>query len=113
MKLKLIFCRQDRLKLGSGNLFLYIGYPNQRKADDISDTRYDFDFFMTELAEHEGMSVDIATPREHEQAHDMANRILFQEYVDILPKVAEANSISEELKKVFNLISVFFVVVFF
>ena len=57
---------------------------------------------MMELAEHEGMSVDIATPRDTEHMQDMPNRILFQEFVDILPKIAEANSISEELKRVGN-----------
>lgn len=76
---------------------MYIGYPSERTADD---TYYDFDFFTTELAEHEGMSVDIATPRDTEDADKMPNRVLFQEFVDILPKIAEANSISEELKKV-------------
>lgn len=88
----------DRLKLGSGSLFLYVGYPNER-TDEQQQNQYDFDYFMTELAEHEGVSVDIATPREHHQHADMTNRILFQDFVDLMPKIAEANSISEELKR--------------
>ncbi|XP_052768758.1 kinesin-like protein KIF28P isoform X2 [Mya arenaria] len=87
---------QDRLKIGSGSLFLYIGYPRERK-DDV--TTYDYDYLMTELAEHDGVSVDIATPRSDHPVHDVANRILFQEFVNLMPKIAEANAVSEELKR--------------
>ena len=77
---------------------MYVGYPRERKDGDSS--QYDYDYFMTELAEHEGVSVDIATPRSDHPIHDVANRILFQEFVDLMPKIAEANAISEELKRV-------------
>ncbi|XP_052222139.1 kinesin-like protein KIF28P isoform X2 [Dreissena polymorpha] len=96
---KTTLAHQDRLKIGSGSLFLYIGHPCERKDTDVSS--FDFDFFMTELAEHDGVSVDIATPRgtDHGVAHDMANRMLFQEFVNLMPKIAEANAISDELKR--------------
>lgn len=55
---------------------------------------------MTELAEHEGVSMDIQTPREPGEQHDMANMVLFQDFVDLMPKIAEANAVSEELKRV-------------
>ncbi|XP_045187417.2 kinesin-like protein KIF28 isoform X2 [Mercenaria mercenaria] len=89
---------QDRLKLGSASLFLYIGYPEERGNDGTTDT-YDYNYFMLELAEHAGVSVDIATPRDTHHTDDLSHRVLFQDFVDLLPKLAEANAISEELKR--------------
>ena len=62
--------------------------------------KYDFDFCMTELAEHEGVSMDIQTPRELREPHDMSNMVLFQDFVDLMPKIAEANAVSDEMKRV-------------
>ena len=61
---------------------------------------YDFDYCMTELAEHEGVSMDIQTPRESGEQQDMSNLVLFQDFVDLMPKIAEANAVSDELKRV-------------
>jgi hypothetical protein len=55
---------------------------------------------MLELAEHAGASVDIATPRDTHHSDNLSHRVLFQDFVDLLPKLAEANAISEELKRV-------------
>ncbi|KAK3593182.1 hypothetical protein CHS0354_039667 [Potamilus streckersoni] len=88
-------CHMDRIKLGSSSLFLYVGLPSERKdRDDWS--KYDFDYFMMELAEHEG--VDLQTAKMAD-GQDQFNNKLNQEFVDLLPKIMEANAISEELKK--------------
>ena len=76
-----------------------MGYPHERK-DDNEMAMYDFDFCMTELAEHEGVSIDIQTPREPGESHDMANMVLFQDFVDLMPKIAEVNAVSEEMRRV-------------
>ena len=94
-----VFPFQDRLKLGSTSVFLYIGFPYERK-DEQEMAKYDFDFCMTELAEHEGVSMDIQTPRDVRDPHDMSNMVLFQDFVDLMPKIAEANAVSDEMKRV-------------
>lgn len=64
--------------------------------------RYNFDYFMMELAEHEGVAMDIQTPRVHESTENIRSVMVFQEFMDLMPLVSEANAISEELKKVCN-----------
>lgn len=44
---------QDRLILGSNCTYLFIGYPSERCGDDWS--RYDYDYFQSELAAAEGI----------------------------------------------------------
>lgn len=55
---------------------------------------------MMELAEHEGITMDIQTPRVHESTENLQTVVVFQEFMDLMPLVSEANAISEELKKV-------------
>ncbi len=95
----LLLLFQDRIKLGSSSLFLYIGHPEERTEHDQTD-RYNFDYFVTELAEHEGIAVELHTPRDHDADEDHVTQIMYQEFVDLMPSIAEANAISEELNKV-------------
>ena len=88
---------QDRIKLGSNTLYLYVGFKSERSRDDHQE-RYNYDYFQTELAEAAGfsesmMSVDDNMP-------DTSTLLVFQEYVNLLPKIYEANAMSEEMKKV-------------
>ncbi|XP_031824556.1 kinesin-like protein KIF28P [Sarcophilus harrisii] len=46
----------DRVILGSNSAFLYIGFPSERSSEDLA--RFDYDFFQSELAAAEGVSVD-------------------------------------------------------
>ncbi|NWY07388.1 KIF28 protein, partial [Nothoprocta ornata] len=46
----------DRVILGSSSAFLYIGPPAERTDEDLS--RYDYDFFQSELAAAGGFSLD-------------------------------------------------------
>lgn len=55
---------------------------------------------MMELAEHEGVTVDLHTPRANEATDEHNTQLVLQEYVDIMPLVSEANAISEEMSKV-------------
>lgn len=48
---------QDRIILGSNSAFLYIGFPSERGAEDLST--FDYDFFQLERAAAEGVSVDM------------------------------------------------------
>lgn len=52
---------QDRIILGSNSAFLYVGFPSERGAEDLS--RYDYDFFQLERAAAEGVSVDMLGKR--------------------------------------------------
>lgn len=49
------FLFQDRLILGSNCTYLFTGYPSERGADDWR--RYDYDYFQSELAAAEGISL--------------------------------------------------------
>lgn len=44
---------KDRLILGSNCTYLFIGFPSERGGDDWS--RYDYDYFLSELAAAEGI----------------------------------------------------------
>ncbi|CAH1792509.1 unnamed protein product [Owenia fusiformis] len=88
----------DRLKLGSNALFLYIGYPGERIQDD-QITRYDFNFFQMEMAQGSELGGSILTSSRRLSIQDPATLKVFQEYIDIQPKIHEANALSEEMKK--------------
>ena len=91
---------QDRLKLGSNSLYLYVGFPEERKPTDDMN-KYDYDFFQTELAEGTGGFYSMAvTTGGQDTMLDAESQLVFSEFIDLMPKVQEANTISEELRKV-------------
>lgn len=51
---------QDRLILGSNCTYLFVGYPSERCGDDWS--RYDYDYFQSELAAAEGINLGEQEP---------------------------------------------------
>ncbi|XP_028611140.1 kinesin-like protein KIF28P [Grammomys surdaster] len=88
----------DRIILGSNSAFLYIGFPSERGAEDLS--RFDYDFFQLERAAAEGVSVDMLDSSS--PGDDQTNPSIlavFQDYIKLMPLVVEANQMSEELKK--------------
>lgn len=97
---------QSRIKFGSSCLFLYVGQVSERKAND--EKEYDYDYFMAELAEHRGVAIDLQTPKINESMENLKSYVLFQEFMDLLPQISEANAISLELNKVKIIILFFF-----
>uniref|UniRef100_A0A3B4YVB7 Kinesin-like protein KIF28P n=1 Tax=Seriola lalandi dorsalis TaxID=1841481 RepID=A0A3B4YVB7_SERLL len=81
----------DRLILGSNCTYLFIGYPSERGGDDWS--RYDYDYFQSELAVAEGESNATSTQT------DPSLLAVFYDYIKLMPMVAEANQMSQELNK--------------
>ncbi|CAG5853834.1 unnamed protein product [Menidia menidia] len=85
----------DRLILGSNSTYLFIGYPSERGGDDWS--RYDYDYFQSELAAAEGISLGESSAG---QCHaDPSLLAVFYDYIQLMPMVAEANQMSQELGK--------------
>ncbi|XP_055495265.1 kinesin-like protein KIF28P [Leucoraja erinacea] len=84
----------DRLILGSNSTYLYVGYPCERNDEELS--RYDYDFFQSELAAVEGFDRDALG---HNRSVDPSVLAVFQDYIRVKPMVAEANQISRELNK--------------
>ncbi|XP_040307820.1 kinesin-like protein KIF28P [Herpailurus yagouaroundi] len=88
----------DRIILGSNSAYLYIGFPSERGSEDL--TRFDYDFFQLERAAAEGVSVDKLGAASHGDGKaDPGMLVVFQDYVRLMPLVAEANQMGEELKK--------------
>ncbi|XP_030050522.1 kinesin-like protein KIF28P [Microcaecilia unicolor] len=88
----------DRIVLGSNSTYLYIGFPAERGHEDL--TRFDYDFFQSELAAAEGISVDkLAAANNKDGKPDPSMLAVFHDYIKVMPLVAEANQMSEELKK--------------
>ncbi|XP_047696020.1 kinesin-like protein KIF28P [Prionailurus viverrinus] len=88
----------DRIILGSNSAYLYIGFPSERGSEDL--TRFDYDFFQLERAAAEGVSVDKLGAASHGDGKaDPGMLAVFQDYVRLMPLVAEANQMGEELKK--------------
>ncbi|XP_006198949.1 kinesin-like protein KIF28P [Vicugna pacos] len=88
----------DRIILGSNSAYLYIGLPSERGGEDLS--RYDYDFFQLERAAAEGVSVDkLGAVHNGAGKADPSVLAVFQDYIKLMPLVAEANQMSEELRK--------------
>ncbi|XP_066216242.1 kinesin-like protein KIF28P [Saccopteryx leptura] len=88
----------DRIILGSNSAYLYIGFPSERASEDWS--RFDYDFFQLERAAAQGMSVDKLGARHGGNGRaDPSVLAVFQDYIKLMPLVAEANQMSEELRK--------------
>ncbi|XP_047561462.1 LOW QUALITY PROTEIN: kinesin-like protein KIF28P [Lutra lutra] len=90
--------KQDRLILGSNSAYLYIGFPSERGSEDLS--RFDYDFFQLERAAAEGVSVDkLGAASRGDGNADPSALAVFQDFVKLMPLVAEANQMGEELEK--------------
>ncbi|XP_067844541.1 kinesin-like protein KIF28 [Heptranchias perlo] len=88
----------DRIILGSNSTYLYVGNPCERNSEDLS--RYDYDFFQSELAAVEGFDRDALGPAcRNNRKVDPSVLAVFHDYIRVKPMVAEANQISEELNK--------------
>nr|XP_020445542.1 kinesin-like protein KIF28P isoform X2 [Monopterus albus] len=87
--------RQDRLILGSNCTYLFIGFPSERGVDDWS--RYDYDFFQSELAAAEGIHLGESSAGSSQT--DPSLLAVFYDYIELMPMVAEANQMSQELNK--------------
>ncbi|XP_038249894.1 kinesin-like protein KIF28P [Dermochelys coriacea] len=88
----------DRVILGSNSAYLYVGFPAERTNEDL--IRYDYDFFQSELAAAEGFSVDkLGVVNNKDGKPDPSVLAVFHDYIKLMPLVAEANQMSEELKK--------------
>ncbi|XP_012606659.2 kinesin-like protein KIF28P [Microcebus murinus] len=88
----------DRIILGSNSAYLYVGFPSERGSEDLS--RFDYDFFQLERAAAEGVSVDkLRATNSGDRKADPSVLAVFQDYIKLMPLVAEANQMSEELKK--------------
>ncbi|XP_012499794.1 PREDICTED: kinesin-like protein KIF28P [Propithecus coquereli] len=88
----------DRIILGSNSTYLYVGFPSERGGEDLS--RFDYDFFQLERAAAEGVSVDkLGATNSGDGEADPSVLAVFQDYIKLMPLVAEANQMSEELKK--------------
>ncbi|KAM9612979.1 LOW QUALITY PROTEIN: kinesin-like protein KIF28P [Trichechus inunguis] len=88
----------DRIILGSNSAYLYIGFPSERGSEHLS--RFDYDFFQLGRAAVEGVSVDkLGSTNSGDGKADPSVLAVFQDYIKLMPLIAEANQMSEELKK--------------
>uniref|UniRef100_A0A8C5N6P7 Kinesin family member 28 n=1 Tax=Gouania willdenowi TaxID=441366 RepID=A0A8C5N6P7_GOUWI len=85
----------DRLILGSNCTYLFVGYPSERGGDDWS--RYDYDYFQSELAAAEG--IHLGEPSTGSSQTDPSLLAVFYDCIKLMPMVAEANQMSQELNK--------------
>ncbi|XP_043119666.1 kinesin-like protein KIF28P isoform X1 [Puntigrus tetrazona] len=89
----------DRLVLGSNSTYLFIGFPSERSVEDWS--RYDYDYFQSELAAAEGFHIQSLCDDQGRRPHqpDPSLLAVFYDYIKLMPMVTEANQMSKELKK--------------
>ena len=77
-----------------------MGFPDERKPSDELN-KYDYDFFQIELAEGAGGFYSMALASSgQDSVLDAETQLVFSEFIDLMPKIQEANTISEELRKV-------------
>ena len=84
----------DRLILGSNNMYLFLHPGKKEELSDSTpkDATIDFDFVQKEIAENSGFSGD-TTGLSKDQAR------LQEQIMELLPQMAEVNAVSEELDK--------------
>ncbi|MBN3293030.1 KIF28 protein, partial [Polypterus senegalus] len=88
----------DRIILGSNSTFLYISFPCDRSDDDWS--RYDYDFFQSEVARAEGFDLEkLGSTNQVDGTINPSILAVFHDYIKVMPMVAEANQMSHDLKK--------------
>ncbi|XP_052386378.1 kinesin-like protein KIF28 [Carassius gibelio] len=87
----------DRLVLGSNSTYLFIGFPSERSGMDWS--RYDYDYFQSELAAAEGFHIQSLCDDQGPHQPDPSLLAVFYDYIKLMPMVTEANQMSKELKK--------------
>uniref|UniRef100_A0A8C2F6K6 Si:rp71-84d9.1 n=1 Tax=Cyprinus carpio TaxID=7962 RepID=A0A8C2F6K6_CYPCA len=87
----------DRLVLGSNSTYLFIGFPSERSGEDWS--RYDYDYFQSELAAAEGFHIHLGFSSNGPHQPDPSLLAVFYDYIKLMPMVTEANQMSKELKK--------------
>ncbi|KAK2920356.1 hypothetical protein Q8A73_002560 [Channa argus] len=85
----------DRLILGSNCTYLFIGYPSERGGEDWS--RYDYDYFQSELAAAEGIHLGDSSVGSSQTEPSLL--AVFYDYIKLMPMVTEANQMSQELSK--------------
>ncbi|XP_023188095.1 kinesin-like protein KIF28P [Xiphophorus maculatus] len=85
----------DRLILGSNCTYLFVGYPSERGGEDWG--RYDYDYFQSELAAAEGIHLSESSTGCSQT--DPSLLAVFYDYIQLMPMVAEANQMSQELSK--------------
>ncbi|XP_074654551.1 kinesin-like protein KIF28 [Tubulanus polymorphus] len=90
---------KDRIKLGSNCLYLVIGFPEERKIEDGDYGDFDYDFFQTELAEKSSIPTNVKDSDSAASLQDLGNTAIFHDFIAILPKVYEANAMSDDMKK--------------
>ncbi|KAL6477242.1 hypothetical protein MHYP_G00130770 [Metynnis hypsauchen] len=89
----------DRLILGSNSTYLLIGFPSERAGEDW--TRYDYDYFQSELAAAEGIHLHSLCEEQGPRSvqPDPSLLAVFYDYIRLMPMVTEANQMSQELNK--------------
>ncbi|XP_072546291.1 LOW QUALITY PROTEIN: kinesin-like protein KIF28P [Salminus brasiliensis] len=89
----------DRLILGSNSTYLFIGFPSERAGEDW--TRYDYDYFQSELAAAEGIHLHSLCDEQGQRSlqPDPSLLAVFYDYIRLMPMVTEANQMSQELNK--------------
>ncbi|KAL4623865.1 kinesin-like protein KIF28P [Arapaima gigas] len=88
----------DRLILGSNSTYLFVGFPSERNGEDWS--RYDYDYFQSELAAAEGIHLhSLCSSSDGRRQPDPSLLAVFYDYIKLMPMVAEANQMSQELRK--------------
>ncbi|XP_078413744.1 kinesin-like protein KIF28 [Cetorhinus maximus] len=88
----------DRVILGSNSIYLYVGFLSERNGEE-DFSKYDYDFFQSELAAVEGFDRDALGPACGNKKVDPSVLAVFLDYIRVKPMVVEVNQISEELNK--------------
>ncbi|GCB75593.1 hypothetical protein scyTo_0020929, partial [Scyliorhinus torazame] len=91
---------QDRVIMGSCSFYLYVGFPHERSGRDKIH-KYSYEFFALESASIEGFGqMNLGVGKKQEENLDPNLARIFHDFTAIMPMVAQANQISEELNKV-------------
>eukprot|EP01135_Chromosphaera_perkinsii_P005304 Nk52_evm1s337 gene=Nk52_evmTU1s337 len=82
----------DRVMLGSSHLFIFIGFPSQRKPTPIG--HIDWEFCQVEMAQAYGLTNENGKGGVMSELSEVKSQL-----VQCLPMISNANAISEEFKR--------------
>lgn len=92
---------QDRILLGSNNLYVFVGLPSERKKH--AALPIDWEYCQNEIANVQGLTKTTGGGGDDDDAQGLRSEEVMQiraDLVHLLPLVSEANAMSEELLKV-------------
>ncbi|XP_076441921.1 kinesin-like protein KIF28 [Babylonia areolata] len=84
----------DHVKLGAGELFIVVGFPDKRTAGKASAVAHSYEKCLTEFAEKHPLAPKIKAPDGSSVRAQTAALLMLQEFTELLSELAQAQAMA-------------------